>query len=82
MQLVYCHQKKIIYDWNRRTDCYLDGQLLMEYSRSCNQHICQTSNIKLFAKIVIVLKSLNVFEKSSILDVWNGTKYASDFTTV
>ena len=54
----------------------------MEYSRSCNQYICQTSNIELFAKIVIVLKSLNVFEKSSILDVWNGTKYASDFTTV
>ena len=82
MQLVYCHQKKIICDWNRRTDCYLDGQLWMEYSRSCNQYICQTSNIDLFAKVVIVLKSLNVFEKSSILDVWNGTKYASDFTTV
>ena len=36
----------------------------------------QTSKMDLFAKLVNVSKSLTIFAKSSILDVWQGPEYA------
>ena len=41
--------------------------------------VCWTeaSNMELFAKIVNEWKLLTIFEKNSILDVWQGSEYAS-----
>ena len=39
---------------------------------------CQTSKMKCFAEIVGNKNSLNILAKHSILDVWQGSKYASD----
>ena len=38
---------------------------------------CQTSKMALLAKIVGVFQPLTVFVKSFILDVWQGSEYAS-----
>ena len=38
---------------------------------------CQTSKKELFAKTVNSWMPLNIFTKSSILDVWQGSEYAS-----
>ena len=38
---------------------------------------CHTSKIELFAKIVDGFQPLTFFVKSSIFDVWQGSKYAS-----
>ena len=38
---------------------------------------CQKPKMELFVKKVNGIKTLNVFEKSSILDVWQGFEYAS-----
>ena len=38
---------------------------------------CQSSTMKLFPKIVNGFKPLIIFGKNSILDVWQGSKYAS-----
>ena len=37
----------------------------------------QTSKIELFEKVVNGFQPLTIFEKSSILDVWQGSEYAS-----
>ena len=37
-----------------------------------------TSKMKLFAKIVDNFQPLTILEKTSIVDVWPGSKYASD----
>ena len=37
---------------------------------------CQTSKMERFTKIVNCLKSLTIFVKRSILDVWQGSEYA------
>ena len=39
----------------------------------------QTSKMELFVKIVNDVKLLTIFKKSSILDVWMGSKYTSAF---
>ena len=39
----------------------------------------QTPEMVLFVKIVNDIKLLNVFTKSSFLDVWIGSKYTSTF---
>ena len=39
---------------------------------------CQTSKIELFVKIVKSKKLLTIFVKTSILDVWQGSEYASE----
>ena len=38
---------------------------------------CQTSKIESFAKIVNGFMPLTIFAKRSILDVWQGSEYAS-----
>ena len=46
---------------------------------------CQISKMELFLKVVIGLKQsffYFLFCKNSILNDWQGTKYASDFTHV
>ena len=40
----------------------------------------QRSKIELFAEIVNSFKSLTLFAKNSIVDVWLGSKYASEMT--
>ena len=42
---------------------------------------CQTSEIKLFAKIVNGFHPLTIFAKSSIFDVWESSEYASPWDT-
>ena len=37
----------------------------------------QTSKMKLFVQIVNGLQPLTIFAKSSILDIWVGTEYAT-----
>ena len=37
---------------------------------------CQTSTMEYFTKIVTRYKSLTIFTKHSILDVWQGSEYA------
>ena len=37
--------------------------------------------MELYAKVVESWKPLNIFAKSSILYVWKGSKYTSDFYT-
>ena len=39
----------------------------------------QTSKMELFVKIVNAIKSLTIFTKGFILDVWMGFKYTSVF---
>ena len=39
--------------------------------------LCQTTKMKRFTKIVINYESLTIFAKCSILDVWQGSEYAS-----
>ena len=41
-----------------------------------NSKLCQTSEMELFTEIV--KKSLIIFAKISILDVWQGSEYASE----
>ena len=38
---------------------------------------CQTSKMELFEKIIENFESLTIFEKRSILNVWQGSEYAS-----
>ena len=38
---------------------------------------CQTSKVEIFAKIVNGFCQLTIFSKRSILDVWQGSEYAS-----
>ena len=40
---------------------------------------CQTSKTEFFAKMVNGLQQLIIFTKSSILAVWQSSKYASGF---
>ena len=42
---------------------------------------CETSKMELFAKLVNHFQSLNIFPKSSILDIYQGSDYASDYMT-
>ena len=58
--------------------------LLMVYWADAYTDSCQTSEIELFLKIVSKLKILTFFskkkkkkKKNSILDVWQGSEYAS-----
>ena len=39
---------------------------------------CQTSKMECFAKIANTIQALTIFAKGSILDVWEGSEYASD----
>ena len=39
----------------------------------------ETSKMELFVKIVNNIKLLTIFTKSSILDIWMGSKYTSVF---
>ena len=48
----------------------------MEHSESP-----QTSKMELSAKLVIVYKLLNIFGKSSILDVWQGSRIWENILT-
>ena len=41
--------------------------------------LSQTSKIDVFVILVNVIKLLTIFTKSSILDVWMGSKYTSVF---
>ena len=52
---------------------YYAEQLLEVYSDSC-----QISKMKRFAKIINSFKPLTIFTKHSILDIWQGSEYASD----
>ena len=44
--------------------------------------LCQASNMELSAKIVNGWNLLTIFAKRSILDVWQGSKYASTIEIV
>ena len=45
-----------------------------------NSESCQTSKMKLFAKNGQKLKAV-ICTKTSILDVWQGSEYASEFAS-
>ena len=47
-----------------------------------NLEPCQTLGMKFSEKIVNSFKPLTIFIKSSILDVWRGSKYASGFVYI
>ena len=51
--------------------------IFMVYWTEAYSEPCQTSKMDLFAKIFDEWKQLTIFEKSSILDVWSGSEYAS-----
>ena len=59
----------------------------MELSRKAflgllgNSEFCQISNTELFAKIVKNEKPFTIFVKTSILDVTQGSKYASELAS-
>ena len=59
----------------------------MEFSRKAflgllgNSEFCQTSNTELFAKIVKNEKPFTIFVKTSILDVTQGSKCASELAS-
>ena len=42
---------------------------------------CQTAEMELFAKIVKNEKPFTIFAKTSILDVWQGSEYASELAS-
>ena len=42
---------------------------------------CQTSKMELFAKIVQNEKPFTIFPKTSILDVWQSSEYASELAS-
>ena len=46
------------------------------YSEAYSEH-CQTFKIERFEKIVEDFELLTIFAKRSILDVWQGSEYAS-----
>ena len=46
-----------------------------------NSESCQTSKMELFAKIVKNEKPFTIFAKTSILDVWQGSEYASELAS-
>ena len=46
-----------------------------------NSEPSQTSNMDLFAKIINGWKTLTIFAKRSILDIWLGSEYASVWTS-
>ena len=46
-----------------------------------NSESCQTSKMEVFAKIVKNKKPFTIFVKTSILDVWQGSKYASELAS-
>ena len=43
---------------------------------------CQTSKMELFAEIVQDWKSLTIFARSSIFEVWQGSEYSSAGTYI
>ena len=43
-----------------------------------NSESCQTPKMELFAKLVKNEKPLTIFVKTSMLDVWQGSEYASE----
>ena len=53
------------------------AQLAESYSKSC-----QTTNTGRFAKIINEFPPLITFPKLFILDVWQGSEYASDYVPV
>ena len=55
----------------------LTAQNKKEHAES-HLDICQISTMKLFTKIVNCKKPLPILANSSIIDVWQGPKYASD----
>ena len=55
-----------------------DNATFPEVSLGC----CQTSKMRLFAKMLIGFKPLNVFSKKPNLEVWQETKHTSDFTSL
>ena len=46
-----------------------------------NSESCKTSKVKLFAEIVKTEKPFTIFVKASILDVWQGSEYASELAS-
>ena len=46
-----------------------------------NSESCQTSKMALFAKIDKSEKPFTIFVKISILDVWQGSEYASELAS-
>ena len=53
------------------------AQLAESYSKSC-----QTTNTERFPKIINEFPPLITFPKLFILDVWQGSEYASDYVPV
>ena len=43
-----------------------------------NSESCQTPKMELFAKLVKNEKAFTIFVKTSVLDVWQGSEYASE----
>ena len=46
-----------------------------------NSEFCQTSEMDLFAKIVINEKPFTIFAKNSFLGVWQSSEYASELAS-
>ena len=56
-------------------------QVVTGLGSEANSESFQTSEIELFAKIVRNEKPFTIFVKTSILDVWQGSEYASELAS-
>ena len=60
---------------------YVNVTILLDllYISKAYPEFCQTVKMKLFTKIVSNWKLSTIFAKGFILDIWQGTKFASEF---
>ena len=57
---------------------FLDSTFLYQLHPEAYSEPCQISKMECFSKIVKGCLSLTIFAKCSILDVWQGSEYATD----
>ena len=63
--------------WNFMVDERCENSLIFWVCLQAYSDHYKTSNMEFFAKIVDGLKLLTIFLKNWILDVWQGSEYAS-----
>ena len=54
-------------------------ELFLQVASEATSESCQTFMMEIFVKIVKNEKPFTIFAKSSILDVWQGSEYTSEF---
>ena len=50
-------------------------------TKEANSEYCQTSKMKLFATTVKSWKPISIYAKTSTVDVWQGSEYASELAS-